>query len=320
MKLTIRLLVVLTTVVSFLWIYQGLESPWYLLSEEQHLYIYSTQAQVIAAIYGLTVTGYIFLRNNQDKQKENDSTKIDAINLTQSNERVLLFALTFFSLSTILLAVFTLVSFDDKVNIVRVVSKNLCTAFFIITISLFCYFILYVLRLDKIEKASEEIKKTIDEYEKNKNPATQSSSGMNGDENKLNDSDMIEERNGNQRYDDTTDSLALFLYKFNQLESFVNILLNKLYSNKIQPVDAYLAPVHNYTTSRKGWRHRSISIALNELVKFGRIDSRLNNDLREIIKYRNALVHGQDLIPSKIMLQKIDMISKEVESLLENKD
>ncbi|HDK7110727.1 TPA: hypothetical protein M2P12_000597 [Klebsiella variicola] len=320
MKLTIRLLVVLTTVVSFLWIYQGLESPWYLLSEEQHLYIYSTQAQVIAAIYGLTVTGYIFLRNNQDKQKENDSTKIDAINLTQNNERVLLFALTFFSLSTILLAVFTLVSFDDKVNIVRVVSKNLCTAFFIITISLFCYFILYVLRLDKIEKASEEIKKTIDEYEKNKNPATQSSLDMNGDENKLNDSDMIEERNGNQRYDDTTDSLALFLYKFNQLESFVNILLNKLYSNKIQPVDAYLAPAHNYTTSRKGWRHRSISIALNELVKFGRIDSRLNNDLREIIKYRNALVHGQDLIPSKIMLQKIDMISKEVESLLENKD
>lgn len=320
MKLTIRFLVVLTTVVSFLWIYQGLESPWYLLSEEQHLYIYSTQAQVIAAIYGLTVTGYIFLRNNQDKQKENDSTKIDAINLTQNNERVLLFALTFFSLSTILLAVFTLVSFDDKVNIVRVVSKNLCTAFFIITISLFCYFILYVLRLDKIEKASEEIKKTIDEYEKNKNPATQSSLDMNGDENKLNDSDMIEERNGNQRYDDTTDSLALFLYKFNQLESFVNILLNKLYSNKIQPVDAYLAPAHNYTTSRKGWRHRSISIALNELVKFGRIDSRLNNDLREIIKYRNALVHGQDLIPSKIMLQKIDMISKEVESLLENKD
>ena len=42
--------------------------------------------------------------------------------------------------------------------------------------------------------------------------------------------------------------------------------------------------------------------------------------LREIIKYRNALVHGQDLIPSKIMLQKIDRISKEVESLLGSKD
>ncbi|HCM5084775.1 TPA: hypothetical protein N3K56_003979 [Klebsiella aerogenes] len=320
MKLTITLLVVLTMVVSFLWIYQGLESPWYFLSEEQHLYIYSTQAQVIAAIYGLTVTGYIFLRNNQDKQKENDSTKIDAINLTQSNERVLLFTLTFFSLSTILLAVFTLVSFDDKVNIIRVVSKNLCTVFFIITIFLFCYFILYVLRLDKIEKASEEIKKTIDKYEKNKTFATQISSDMNGNENELNDSDMIEERNENQKYDDITDSLALFLYKFNQLESFINILLNELNSNKIQPIDVYLVPDKYYRSSRKGWRHRSISIALNELVKFGRIDGRLNNDLREIIKYRNALVHGQDLIPSKIMLQKIDRISKEVESLLENKD
>lgn len=96
MKLTITLLVVLTAIVSSLWIYQGFENPWYLLSVEQNLYIYSTQAQVIAAIYGLTVTGYIFLRNNQDKQKESDPTKKDAINLTQKNERDLLFALTFF--------------------------------------------------------------------------------------------------------------------------------------------------------------------------------------------------------------------------------
>lgn len=316
MKLTIILLVVLTTVVSSLWIYQGFENPWYLLSEEQHLYIYSTQAQVIAAIYGLTVTGYIFLRNNQDKQKENDSTKIDAITLTQNNERVLLFALTFFSLSTILLAVFTLVSFDDKVNMVRIFSKNLCTAFFIITIFLFCYFILYVLRLDKIEKASEEIKKSIDKYEQNKTSATQSSSDMNENESKLNDSDTIEEKNENQNYDDTTDSLALFLYKFNQLESFINILLNKAYSNQAQSIGIDLIPNQYYSSSRKGKMHRSISIALNELVKFGRIDSRLNNDLREIIKYRNALVHGQDLIPSKIMIQKIDRIAKEAEILL----
>ncbi|MBC3995063.1 hypothetical protein H8R20_05560 [Morganella morganii] len=96
MKRNMIRLALLTIVVSFLWIYQGFENPWYLLSAEQNLYIYSTQAQVIAAIYGLTVTGYIFLRSNQDKQKENDPTKKDAINLTQNNERVLLFALTFF--------------------------------------------------------------------------------------------------------------------------------------------------------------------------------------------------------------------------------
>lgn len=316
MKLTITLLVLLTTIVSSLWIYQGFESPWYLLSEEKHLYIYSTQAQVIAAIYGLTVTGYIFLRNNQDKQKENDPTKIDAINLTQNNERVLLFAVTFFSLSTILLAVFTLVSFDDKLNMVRVLSKNLCAAFFIMTIFLFCYFILYVLRLDKIEKASEEIKKSIDKYEENKTSAPHFSSDINGNESKLNDSDTIEEKNDNQNHDDTTDSLALFLYKFNQLESFINILLNKLHSNQAQSIGVDLIPIQYYNSSRKGKRQRSISISLNELVKFGRIDSRLNNDLREIIKYRNALVHGQDLIPSKIMIQKIDRIEKEVESLL----
>ncbi len=316
MKQTITLLVVLTVIVSSLWIYQGFENPWYLLSKEQHLYIYSTQAQVIAAIYGLTVTGYIFLRNNQDKQKENDSTKIDAINLTQNNERVLLFALTFFSLSTILLAVFTLVSFGDKTNIVRVISKNLCSAFFIITISLFCYFILYVLRLNKIEKASEEIKKSIDEYEKNKTSATQSSSDMNRNESKFNNNDMTEEKNETQNYDDTTDPLTLFLYKFNQLESFIDKLLDKEYSNQAKSTGIDSIPIQYYRFSREMKRRRPISIALNELVKLRNIDNRLNNDLREIIKYRNALVHGLDLTPSKIMIQKIDRIAKEVEGLL----
>lgn len=320
MKLTISLLVFLTIVLSSLWIYQGFENPWYLLSEEQYLYIYSTQAQVIAAIYGLTVTGYIFLRNNQDKQKENDSTKIDAINLNQNNERVLLFALTFFSLSTILLAVFTLVSFDDKVNMVRIVSKNLCAAFFIITTFLFCYFILYVLRLDKIEKASEEIKKSIDEYEKKKTSATKSSSDINESENKLNDSDTIQEKNENPNYDDARDSLAIFLYKFNQLELFINMLLNKLYSNYTKSIGNEPIPTQYYSVTKKVKGRRSISLALNELVKLGLVNSRLNDDLREVIKYRNALVHGQNLTPSKIMLQKIDRLAEEVELLLGSKD
>ncbi len=317
MKRNMIRLALLTIVVSFLWIYQGFENPWYLLSTEQNLYIYSTQAQVIAAIYGLTVTGYIFLRNNQDKQKENDPTKKDAINLTQNNERVLLFALTFFSLSTILLAIFTLVSFDDKENMVgRVVSKNLCTVFFIITICLFCYFILYVLRLDKIEKASKEIKNSIDEYEKNKTSATQSSSDLNGNESKLNDSDTIEEKNKN--HDDNTGSLNVFILKFNQLESLLNVLFNEVYSKQVQYIDASRTIPQYCNPSIRDNRYRPISTVLKELVKCERIDSRLNNDLKEIIKYRNALVHGQDLIPSKVMIKKIDTITKEVERLLES--
>lgn len=94
------------------------------------------------------------------------------------------------------------------------------------------------------------------------------------------------------------------------------MLFNEVYSKQVRPIATDWIPTQYYSSSRKGKRHRSISIALNELVKFGRIDSRLNNDLKEIIKYRNALVHGQDLIPSKIMIKKIDRIAKEVESLL----
>jgi len=315
-KLTITLLVLLTAIISYIWICKGFENPWYFLSEEQHLYVYSTQAQVIAAIYGLTVTGYIFLRNNQDKQKENDPTKIDAIKLTQKEERILLFALTFFSLSTILLAVFTLVSFDDEVDVIRVVSKNFCTVLFTITIFLFSYFILYVLRLDKIEKASEEIKNSIDKHEENKTTSTQSESNMNERDADLNNNSTIEEQNENKNYDNNTVSLSLFLYKFNQLESFITRLLLKPNHDVVQFNDYDIVTDQFYENYIKKTRRRSISNILNELVSLGRIDSRLNDDLREIIKYRNALVHGQDLIPSKIMIQKIDRISKEVEGLL----
>lgn len=172
-----------------------------------------------------------------------------------------------------------------------------------------------VLWLNKIEKASEEIKNSIDEYEKNKTSATQPSSDMNGGESKLNDGEPIEEKNKN--YDNATGSLNIFLLKFNQLESLLNVLFNKVYSKQVQCIATYRTPRQYYSPSRKENRYRSISIVLNELVKFEHIDSRLNNDLKEIIKYRNALVHGQDLIPSKIMIEKIDTITKEVENLLE---
>ncbi|MBC3995062.1 hypothetical protein H8R20_05555 [Morganella morganii] len=170
--------------------------------------------------------------------------------------------------------------------------------------------------MDKIEKASKEIKNSIDEYEKNKTSATQPSSDLNGNESKLNDSDTIEEKNKN--HDDNTGSLNVFILKFNQLESLLNVLFNEVYSKQVQCIDASRTITQYCNPSIKDNRYRPISTVLKELVKCERIDSRLNNDLKEIIKYRNALVHGQDLIPSKVMIKKIDTITKEVERLLES--
>ncbi|MEX8493217.1 hypothetical protein, partial [Sphaerotilus sp.] len=47
----------------------GLNTRIFYLNENQILYIYSTSAQVIAGIYGLTLTGFIFYRNELSREE-----------------------------------------------------------------------------------------------------------------------------------------------------------------------------------------------------------------------------------------------------------
>jgi hypothetical protein len=49
------------------------------LNENQILYLFSTSAQVIAAIYGLTLTGFVFFRSELNRQEFEDETLVDAV-------------------------------------------------------------------------------------------------------------------------------------------------------------------------------------------------------------------------------------------------
>jgi hypothetical protein len=55
--------------------YFGLNHALFELTENQIMYLYSTSAQVLAAVYGLTLTGYIFLRG--DLNREAEATKLE---------------------------------------------------------------------------------------------------------------------------------------------------------------------------------------------------------------------------------------------------
>jgi hypothetical protein len=48
--------------------------PIFHLDENQILYLFSSASQVIAAIYGLIITGYIFLRNELDRKADKDES------------------------------------------------------------------------------------------------------------------------------------------------------------------------------------------------------------------------------------------------------
>lgn len=56
-----------------------MNSPFIFLNENQILYIYSTSAQVIAGLYGLTLTAYIFYNDKLDKLIESDPSIYDIV-------------------------------------------------------------------------------------------------------------------------------------------------------------------------------------------------------------------------------------------------
>lgn len=58
--------------------------PIFELNENQILYLFSSASQVIAAIFGLIITGYIFLRNELDRKADKDETLEEVVSLLKN--------------------------------------------------------------------------------------------------------------------------------------------------------------------------------------------------------------------------------------------
>src|SRR3546814_11451832 len=65
--------------------YVGTKNPILTLNENQILYLFSTSAQVLAGVYGLTLTGFIFFRNELSREELEDETLVEAVE--RSEER-----------------------------------------------------------------------------------------------------------------------------------------------------------------------------------------------------------------------------------------
>src|ERR1044072_6288048 len=73
------------------------------LNETQIMYLFSTSSQVIAAIYGLTLTGFIFFRNELNREEFDDETLADAVETLKARYFVLLVFITALVTLTLLL-------------------------------------------------------------------------------------------------------------------------------------------------------------------------------------------------------------------------
>ncbi|EPG4816336.1 hypothetical protein QEK11_003949 [Klebsiella aerogenes] len=285
-------------VLSILWVIIAYSNPFFYLSENQNLYIYSTQAQVLGAVYGLTLTAYVFLRNHQEREIEKDPTLDEIISTIQTKEYCFLIVITILSILAILFDLLTLTLYLDGSRWIIVATKNAATSLFVFSLLLISYFILKALKADKYESVGMEIIKDVE-------LKNEESSKIDN----VNESHVSIDNSSDKGYV----LYGIFMELFINIENNLGLLYEKVYkkgyaeSNLISNSDGFIPPNR---------RRLALSRLVKALIDARAIPEYLMPEIMSLIKYRNALVHTKDVDPSQQMVRNAKDINNEIEHLL----
>ncbi|MBD9403149.1 hypothetical protein [Comamonas sp. CMM02] len=144
------------------------------LNENKILYLYSLLPQTLGAIYGLTITGYIFFIGNQHSKASNDPTLHEIIEESDKEQfsalktlSILVFLSIFFCISTLFLHNKIEPHFDN----LSTITVSLANSFAIATIISNFLFIINIIDPTSIEKTSNKIINKIENQENENNKA-----------------------------------------------------------------------------------------------------------------------------------------------------
>ena len=179
------------------------------LNENQTLYLSSTLSQVAATLFGLSITGYIFLEDKLSKDVEKDETLTDVIdNLKFSYRHILLFGSAVTGLSILLCVLNILFARDETSNAFLQYIINCSIVFSLVSIASTLRFVYKATDPQQIKKASKKAIK----------------------ESKFSSTDETEKSNNH---------LQEFMLLYNQLERSIGLFIEKhfdTHSNYRQPL------------------------------------------------------------------------------------
>ncbi|WP_167144915.1 hypothetical protein [Pseudomonas sp. OTU750018] len=332
------------------WVGVGLFYPVVSLSENQTLYIFSSLAQVVAAVYGLTITGYIFLQNQQDRLADRDETIAEALTSIKESQYSSITFLTVVSLLAIFFSILAIVFREHPDSLLREAMKNIASATFFISLIFTGFFVRDAMRPHRIEDASDKIKKdlesalTVDGNIAVPNifhnvgssddpvltPVDEVSLEVADTLDVVDVVDVVDEVDGSgareekerlsnsPNHQGSPGDVVSFLYHFNCIEShlayFYDNYLNV--SNRAVPIDG--SPGVSYT--KNNWPPKRYRISNIKVVKAmedgGYIDPDIASTLIELIRYRNALVHGRDFSVSREMYSRVVNAASALEQVI----
>ncbi|MNV41045.1 hypothetical protein D3C71_1326700 [compost metagenome] len=133
------------------------------LNENQVLYLFSTSAQVIAGIYGLTLTGFIFFRNELTREALADETLTEAVEALKDRYFALLLFITALAGLTLLLSNLV-ISYEavGAANGRNALFINVGQSAFVTTLLAIAYFVFDVIYPNRIEVESRRLQDKVD--------------------------------------------------------------------------------------------------------------------------------------------------------------
>ncbi len=147
---------------SIIFSFIGFYNPIALLNENQILYLFSTSSQVLSGIYGLTLTGFIFFRNELSREEAEDESLTQAVQSLKDRYYKLLLYITTLSIITILLSNLVISTESMNKSLLNIILINLGQSFFVVDIVVIAYFVFDVITPKRIEKESKEIQQKVD--------------------------------------------------------------------------------------------------------------------------------------------------------------
>ncbi|MBB1322271.1 hypothetical protein [Shewanella sp. SR43-8] len=141
--------------------YVGTSNPILVLNENQILYLFSTSAQVLAGVYGLTLTGFIFFRNELSREELEDETLVEAVESLKNRYFTLLVFVTLSSVVTLLLSNLA-ISYESTGTTLSTIIINSAQSAFVTTLLAVTYFIFEVISPKRIERESRKLQNQVD--------------------------------------------------------------------------------------------------------------------------------------------------------------
>ncbi|WP_337037584.1 hypothetical protein [Pantoea agglomerans] len=166
-KKVISISILILTILSLTSVLVGIFNPILILNENQILYLYSTSAQVLAGVYGLTLTGFIFFRNELSREEFDDDSLTEAVESLKERYFKLLLFVTLLSIFSLFICNFIISIEGQENSIFKTILINIAQSSFIVSLLTIAYFIFDVIAPKRIEKASLQLQQTFDPIGRN---------------------------------------------------------------------------------------------------------------------------------------------------------